>query len=43
MDQTVRYRTYNFADAKALMGAYGFEYVPRQDEHQLFLQFKKVN
>ncbi|MBU3648501.1 MAG: class I SAM-dependent methyltransferase [Limnohabitans sp.] len=42
MDQTVHYRTYNFDEAKALMGAYGFEYVPERDRHQLFLQFKKV-
>jgi SAM-dependent methyltransferase len=42
MDQTVHYRTYNFAQAKELMGAYGFEYVPEKDRNQLFLQFKKV-
>jgi hypothetical protein len=42
MDQTVHYRTYSFADATALMRAYGFEYVPTRDAHQLFLEFKKV-
>ena len=42
MDQTVHYRTYTFAEAQALMGAYGFEYVAEQDGHRLFLQFKKV-
>ena len=42
MDQTVHYRTYTFAEAQALMGTYGFEYVPEKDRHQLFLQFKKV-
>ena len=43
MDQTVNYRTYTFADAKVLMGAYGFEYVAEKVTQQLFLQFKKVN
>ena len=43
MDQTVHYRTYNFAQAQALLGAYGFEHVPEKDQHQLFLQFKKVS
>ena len=42
MDQTVHYRTYTFDEAKALMGTYGFEYVPEKDANQLFLQFKKV-
>jgi SAM-dependent methyltransferase len=42
MDQTVHYRTYTFDEAKALMGEYGFEYVPKKDPNQLFLQFKKV-
>jgi len=42
MDQTVHYRTYTFAQAQELMGAYGFEYVAKKDPHQLFLQFKKV-
>ena len=42
MDQTVHYRTYNFDEAKKLMGTYGFEYVPVQDPNKLFLQFKKV-
>jgi SAM-dependent methyltransferase len=42
MDQTVHYRTYTFAQAQELMGAYGFAYVPEKDSHQLFLQFKKV-
>jgi SAM-dependent methyltransferase len=42
MDQTVHYRTYTFAEAQALMGTYGFEYVAEQDAHRLFLQFKKV-
>jgi SAM-dependent methyltransferase len=42
MDQTVHYRTYTFAEAQALMGAYGFEYVAEKDANQLFLQFKKV-
>ena len=42
MDQTVHYRTYTFAEAQALMGAYGFEYVAKKDPNQLFLQFKKV-
>jgi hypothetical protein len=42
MDQTVHYRTYTFAEAQALMGTYGFEYVPEKDRNQLFLQFKKV-
>ena len=42
MDQTVHYRTYTFAQAQALMGAYGFDFVAERDAHQLFLQFKKV-
>jgi SAM-dependent methyltransferase len=42
MDQTVHYRTYTFAQAQTLMGAYGFEYVAEKDANQLFLQFKKV-
>ena len=42
MDQTVHYRTYTFAQAQALMGAYGFDYVAERDAPQLFLQFKKV-
>jgi SAM-dependent methyltransferase len=42
MDQTVHYRTYTFDEAKELMGTYGFEYVPKKDANQLFLQFKKV-
>lgn len=42
MDQTVHYRTYNFDEAKKLMGTHGFEYVPAQDPNKLFLQFKKV-
>lgn len=42
MDQTVHYRTYSFAEAKALMGAYGFEYEPTHGSNKLFLQFKKV-
>lgn len=42
MDQTVRYRTYTFVQAKELMGMYGFEYVAKNDPNQLFLQFKKV-
>ena len=42
MDQTVHYRTYTFAQAQALMGSYGFDYVAERDAHQLFLQFKKV-
>jgi SAM-dependent methyltransferase len=42
MDQTVHYRTYTFAQAKELLGAYGFTYLPAQDENHLFLQFKKV-
>lgn len=42
MDQTIHYRTYTFSQAEVLMGAYGFEYVANQDQHQLFLQFKKV-
>jgi hypothetical protein len=43
MDQTVNYRTYTFAEAQALMGAYGFEYVAEKATQKLFLQFKKVN
>jgi hypothetical protein len=42
MDQTVHYRIYTFAEAQALMGTYGFEYVAEKDANQLFLQFKKV-
>jgi hypothetical protein len=42
MDQTVHYRTYTFDQAQALMGAYGFVYVPEHDGNPLFLQFKKV-
>jgi SAM-dependent methyltransferase len=42
MDQTVRYRTYTFAEAKALLGTYGFEHMPCNDSKPLFLQFGKV-
>jgi len=42
MDQTVRYRTYTFAEAKALLGTYGFEHMPSNDSKPLFLQFGKV-
>ncbi len=42
MDQTVRYRTYSFAEAKALMGAYGFEHIPSTEKKPLFLQFGKT-
>lgn len=42
MDQTVRYRTYTFDEAKQLMGKYGFEYVPSHESNPLFLQFHKV-
>lgn len=42
MDQTVRYRTYSFAQAKDLLGTYGFEHVPHSDQKPLFLQFRKV-
>jgi hypothetical protein len=43
MDQTVHYRTYTFADAKALMRSFGFEYVNEPDTHKMFLQFRKVS
>jgi SAM-dependent methyltransferase len=42
MDQTVRYRTYTFNEAKQLLGTYGFEYVPSKTTRGLFLQFQKV-
>lgn len=42
MDQTVRYRTYTFDQAKTLLGNHGFEYVHTTERSPLFLQFKKV-
>jgi hypothetical protein len=38
----VRYRTYTFAEAKVLLGIYGFEHMPSNDSKPLFLQFGKV-
>ena len=42
MAQTTKYRTYNFADARKLMAAYGFEYDPDTDFDKRFLGFTKV-
>ena len=42
VDQTIQYRTYNFANARSLMASYGFEYRPTDSVNRLFLQFEKV-
>jgi hypothetical protein len=42
MDQTIRYRTYSFDEAKRLLGSYGFEYCPSDASNRLFLKFQKV-
>jgi SAM-dependent methyltransferase len=42
MDQTIRYRTYSFDEAKRMLGSYGFEYCPSDASNRLFLKFQKV-
>lgn len=42
MAQTIQYRTYGFADACKLMGAYGFKYDPEADFNKRFLGFTKL-
>lgn len=41
MAQTVKYRTYSFSEAQAMMRQYGFTYAPEQNRGQLFLGFQK--
>ncbi|MDB5809630.1 MAG: Methylase involved in ubiquinone/menaquinone biosynthesis [Betaproteobacteria bacterium] len=41
MAQTIKYRTYSFADARKLMTTYGFEYNPDADFDKRFLGFTK--
>jgi SAM-dependent methyltransferase len=39
MAQTVRYRTYNFDQAKEMLSAHGLRYVPETHDKKLFLRF----
>ena len=41
MAQTVKYRTYNFTDARELLASHGFDYVPNHQPGHRFLQFTK--
>jgi SAM-dependent methyltransferase len=41
MAQSTHYRTYSFAEAKAMLSEYGFSYKPEQQEHKQFLRFAK--
>jgi len=42
MAQTVKYRTYNFEEAKKMLSAHGLTYVPETRDNKLFLRFSKV-
>jgi SAM-dependent methyltransferase len=42
MAQTVKYRTYNFEEAKKMLSAHGLTYVPEMRDNKLFLRFSKV-
>lgn len=41
MRQTIRYRTYDFAESLALLGQYGFQYCPEERRGAHFLAFRK--
>lgn len=41
MAQTVKYRTYNFEEAKKMLSAHGLTYVPEMRDNKLFLRFSK--
>ena len=42
MAQTVKYRTYNFEEAKNMLSAYGLSYIPEVRDKKLFLRFSKA-
>jgi len=40
MAQTVKYRTYNFEEAKNMLSAHGFAYIPRITRQQIIFAFQ---
>ena len=42
MAQTVKYRTYNFEEAKKMLSAHGLTYIPETRDNKLFLRFSRA-
>ncbi len=42
MAQTVKYRTYNFEEAKNMLSAHGFAYIPESRDNKLFLRISRA-